>query len=212
MDRVRFGRALGYGARHAAKSLVQAVDAAAATRPVSSAPPSGSPAPRPGSPAEARTEASFGRDETTAGADPKAQAAGRPAQATTGVFSSAAAASFRQAAGNSHAALNDTYQAGGSSHQVAGARHRAVRAGHLHRSLWSPLARFSRVVWLQVTGTFFTLIALFLSQGLWKQRGALHLPVLSPEAEKLYLHAAAFAIFAYFAVSSFVRAHLRQRR
>jgi hypothetical protein len=33
MDRVRFGRALGYGARHAAKTLAQAVDAASAPGP-----------------------------------------------------------------------------------------------------------------------------------------------------------------------------------
>jgi hypothetical protein len=84
--------------------------------------------------------------------------------------------------------------------------------GHLRRAVWSPLARFSSVVWLQVTGTFFTVIACFLSQGLWKQRGAAHLPIHSAEAGKLYLHAAAFLFFAYFAISSFVRAHLRQRR
>src|ERR1700723_2466178 len=33
MDRVRFGRALGYGARHAAKTLLQAADAASTPSP-----------------------------------------------------------------------------------------------------------------------------------------------------------------------------------
>lgn len=39
MDRVRFGRALGYGARHAAKTFVQAVDAASAPAPASRSAP-----------------------------------------------------------------------------------------------------------------------------------------------------------------------------
>jgi len=37
MDRVRLGRALGYGARHAAKTLASAVDAATAPNPAGSA-------------------------------------------------------------------------------------------------------------------------------------------------------------------------------
>jgi hypothetical protein len=78
--------------------------------------------------------------------------------------------------------------------------------------VWSPLARFSSVLWLQVTGTFFTLLALFLSQGLWKERGVMRLPISSHMAEKFYVHLAAFAIFTYFAISNFVRAYLRERR
>jgi hypothetical protein len=84
--------------------------------------------------------------------------------------------------------------------------------GHLRRHIGTPLAKFSSVVWLQVTGTFFALLAAFLSQGLWKERSAAVLPIHSHGAEKFYLHAAAFAIFTYFAASSFVRAYLRQRR
>jgi hypothetical protein len=40
MDRVKFGRALGYGARHAAKTLMQAADAASAPNPNPSRPSS----------------------------------------------------------------------------------------------------------------------------------------------------------------------------
>jgi hypothetical protein len=68
------------------------------------------------------------------------------------------------------------------------------------------------VLWLEVTGTFFAVLAAFLSQGLWKQRGAVHLPLDSAEAGKYYLHIAAFGVFLYFAVSSFVRARRRGRR
>lgn len=85
-------------------------------------------------------------------------------------------------------------------------------AGKLGKSVWTPVARFSSVLWLQVTGTFFTLLALFLSQGLWKQRGAVRLPIDSHAAAMFYLQLAAFVVFTYFAVSNFVRAFLRERR
>ena len=143
MDRVRFGRALGYGARHAAKTLAQAVDAA-----------------------------------TTPSATPS-----KPRVTTAEVRSRVAAApqTLRQAS---------------TQAKVAG------------RSVWSPVARFSSVLWLQVTGTFFLLIAAVFAGGLWKVRGAAH----SPDAGRLYVYAAAFAVFAYFGVSNFVRAWRRERR
>jgi hypothetical protein len=78
--------------------------------------------------------------------------------------------------------------------------------------VWTPVARFSSVVWLQVTGLFFALIAMFLAQGAWKERGAWRLPLGAHEATKFYVLAAAFLAFAYFAVSNFVRAYLRERR
>ena len=84
-------------------------------------------------------------------------------------------------------------------------------AGKLRRSVWTPVARFSSVVWLQVTGLFFGLIAMFLAQGAWKERAAWHLPLGSHAATKFYVLAVAFAAFAYFSVSNFVRAWLRER-
>ncbi len=148
MDRVRFGRALGYGARHAAKTLLQAADAARS--------PSAVPT-RPAPPAR-----------------PRAISAAQPSVQPS----------------------------------VKSSPRKAVPLG---RSLWSPLARFSSVVWLQVTGVFFALIALFLFQGVWQQRAAWRMPPGSHPAEKLYLLCAAFLAFAYFAVSSFVRASRRDR-
>lgn len=145
MDRVRFGRALGYGARHAAKSLMKAADAAAATNPS-----------RPGD---------------------------QPPRAASRVV--------------------ETWRTVGAT---------KTHARALGKSVWAPVARFSSVVWLQVTGVFFTLLAMFLSQGLWKQRALARQPLGSHAAEMFYIHAAAFAVFAYFAISNFVRAHLRERR
>jgi hypothetical protein len=143
MDRVRLGRALGYGARHAAKTLAQAVDAA--TTP-------------PAAPSKPRVTVAEVRSRVAAAPE-----------------------SARRVAGQA---------------RVAG------------RSVWSPVARFSSVLWLQVTGTFFLLIAAVFVGGLWKLRGAAH----SPDAGRLYVYAAAFAVFAYFGVSNFVRAWRRERR
>jgi hypothetical protein len=143
MDRVRFGRALGYGARHAAKTLAQAVDAATTT-----------PA-RPGGEAKA--------------------AGGRPVARPT------VAQVTRQA-------------------RVAG------------KSAWAPVARFSSVIWLQVTGTFFALIAVVLGQAVWFRRAVFAQGAASHEAQKLFALALVFLLFAYFAVSNFVRAARRERR
>jgi hypothetical protein len=147
MDRVRFGRALGYGARHAAKTVMQAVDAASS--------PSG-PAAKP--------------------LDKKTEVRERLVAAPETVRRAAAGA------------------------KVAG------------KTAWTPVARFSSVLWLEVTGSFFLLIAIFFAQGLWKARGAAHLSMHSREAEKFYVYAAGFAAFAYFGVSNFVRAWRRDRR
>jgi hypothetical protein len=145
MDRVRFGRALGYGARHAVKTVTQAAQAAAAP----------DPRPRSGSPT---------------------QSTPRPAPATR-----------QTASGGEQAA-------------------RGQQAVHLGRSVWKPLARFSSSLWLQVTGTFFALLAFYFGTGLWRVRAALHAAPGSPQARVFYLHVAGFALFAYFTVSSFVRA------
>ena len=162
MDRVRFGRALGYGARHAAKTLLQAADAASTPGPGgtgSASAPAGTP--NPGTPNPGQTQA--------------ARVAKQVVQAQQTVATT------------------------------------KKHAGKLGRSVWTPLARFSSVVWLQVTGLFFALIAMFLAQGAWNERGAWRLPLGSHAATKFYVLAVAFATFAYFAVSNFVRAHRRDR-
>jgi hypothetical protein len=138
MDRVRFGRALGYGARHAAKTVMQAVDAAS-------------------TPA-AKVEV---RERVVAPEAVRRVSAGA---------------------------------------KVAG------------KTVWTPVAKFSSVLWLEVTGSFFLLIAVFFGQGLWKARAAVHLAMNSGEAEKFYVYAAGFVVFGYFGVSNFVRAWRRGRR
>ncbi len=145
---------MGYGARHAAKTLMQAADAAT-------------------------TPSAAGK----AGA-PQAQSSRTP------IAPSAAR----------------VVETGRTA--VAATKH----AGKLGKAVWTPVARFSSVVWLQVTGLFFALIAMFMFQGVWKERAAMHLPLTSHDGTKFWGMAAAFLVFAYFTVSNFVRAWMKDRR
>ncbi len=156
MDRVRLGRALGYGARHAGKALVNAVDAAT------------SPAP--------------------------------PGAAPTGTASRSRAAEGTTRTAERAAEIHRS---------VVGA---GTQARGIGKSVWTPLKTFSSVIWLQVTGTFFTVFTLFMGEGVWRLRGSFHAPVSSPDAHKVYFYLLVFLGFAYFAISNFVRASLRERR
>jgi hypothetical protein len=158
MDRVRFGRALGYGARHAARTLTKAIDAASAPDPGQNT-PSGTAA----QPMRAGVQPANG---------------GQPVQ---------------QRAAETMERL-----------QATGRQARQVGSGMLQ-----PVKRFSSVLWLQVTGSFFALIAVTMAIGAWRVRAAIHAPAGSHAAIKLYVYLAVFVAFAYFAVSSFMRAERR---
>ncbi len=86
------------------------------------------------------------------------------------------------------------------------------QARTLKRSVWSPFAKFSSILWLEVTGVFFAIFALIIGEQVWKWHAAVRLPPSNPGAQRLYLYTFLFALFAYFTVSSFVRARRRQRR
>jgi hypothetical protein len=146
MDRVKFGRALGYGARHAAKTLLQAAEAASAPDPTAK-----TPAVSPSRPAESRPNPEPRRipDAETV------RTAGRQAKS----------------------------------------------------SLVAPVVRFSSVIWLQVTGVFFALVAFTMGMAAWRARSAFHAG--SHGAIKLCAYMAFCALFTYFTVSSFVRAARR---
>lgn len=167
MDRVKFGRALGYGARHAAKALTQAVDAATT--------PSAAPAPS------------------------------RPT--STQPVSTAPRHDVRQDLADAARTVMQTHQSvQQTKSRVRGA---AKMAG---KSALAPVAKFSSVLWLEVTGTFFALVALAMCDAVWKLRGAWKLPTMNNERLKLYFCAALATLFLYFTISNFVRAARRQRR
>ena len=158
MDSVRFGRALGKGARAAAQGLYEAVDAAAA------------PNPNPASPAPPKP-------------------AGEPLRAAADAIVQGTAA--------------------------YAAQKKAVtrEAGRLGKSFLAPFARAGRALWLEVTGTFFTLFAAIFFSYMWKYRTAIRLSGTNADAHRHFMASgAAAAVFGYFAVTSFVRARRRERR
>ena len=81
------------------------------------------------------------------------------------------------------------------------------------RSFLGPLATFSTALWLRVTGTFFAVIALAMANGAWRLRGAVHAGLTgSADGKHFWVFLLFGTLFGYFAVSSFVRANLRERR
>ena len=160
MDRVRFGRALGVGARQAAKTLMSAAEAAAAP-------------------------------------DPRGATRSAPPVAETSRFP---------------AGMTERNATTTAPKPRVDARVVADQARTLKKSVWSPLARFSSVLWLEVTGVFFAIFALIAGLQVWKWRAAVRLSPATLDARRLYVYVAIFALFGYFTVSSFVRANRRQRR
>jgi hypothetical protein len=166
MDSVRFGRALGIGARAAAKTLVTAVDAATAPNPSPTA---------------------------------KAKTAPNPAQAETRV----AGAGVRLG----EQAVRTTTQVRQTKEGLARGSKRFGEA------VWGPFVKLSGVLWLEFTGVFFGIFALFAATGAWKLRGNLHATAGNHDAHVHFLLSAGMALlFGYFFVSSFVKANRRSRR
>jgi hypothetical protein len=160
MDSVRFGRALGVGARAAAKTLVTAVDAATSPN------PSG---------------------KTAAGAS------ARPAAQT-----------------GSTAAPQQVAKAAAQALQMSEGLARGSK--QLGDAVWRPFVKLSGVLWLEFTGVFFGIFAAFAASGAWKLRGELHETATNHDAHmRLLLTAGMALLFAYFCVSSFVKAARRGR-
>lgn len=185
MDAVRFGRALGSGARQAVKTLVTAVDAATAEN------PSGKGAGRAAGGTAGRGQAGDGMG---AGAT-----AGSAAQAVR-----AAAQTAAQSAAKTVGEARKSQQ---------GLRRESRRFG---KAVWGPFVRLSGVLWLEVTGVFFGIFALFAGLAVWRLRGAWRLTGAGGGANagghrSLEGAVAMLAVFGYFCVSSFVRARRRER-
>jgi len=170
MDSVRFGRALGVGARAAAKTLVTAVDAATSPNP------------------------SAAREKRSAGEVPAAASASVPAAGKV------EPSGVRQQAARTTAQVRQTGQ---------GLKEGSKR---FRRSVSGPLARLSGALWLELTGVFFGIFAVFAAGGAWKMRAALHETSANHDASMRFMIAAGMAaLFGYFCASSFVRANRRSK-
>ncbi len=164
MDSVRFGRALGFGARAAAKTLVTAVDAATAPNP--------------------------------SGARKAAVVPG-----TTRVAADSTAARLGQKAAQTTVQVKQTGQ---------GLKRGGKRFGE---AVWGPFVKLSGQLWLEFTGVFFGIFAVFAMSNAWKMRGELRETAGNHDAHVHLLVTAAMAVvFGYFCVSSFVKANRKGKR
>jgi hypothetical protein len=175
MDAVRFGRALGYGARQAVKTVTAAVDAATAESPSANS---------------AGTAASAG------------EAAARPQERP------AAYSTQTKTQTTAHKAANQAAHAVG---QVRGAKEGLRRGGRrFSGSTWKTFTRLGGVLWLEVSGVFFGLFALFALVAVVHLYGEWH--VNAAGHRQLVVAVAMLVFFGYFCVSNFVRARRRERR
>jgi hypothetical protein len=169
MDSVRFGRALGIGARAAAKTLATAVDAATAPNP---------------SPAT-RSTASAIRSSTSAAGTPTSRV-------------EASGVRLGQKTAQTKAQVQQTGQ---------GLRRGGKRFGE---AIWGPFVKASGQLWLELTGVFFGIFAVFAGSNAWKSRGDLHDTGINHGAHvHLLLLVAMTVVFGYFCASSFVKANRR---
>ena len=76
-------------------------------------------------------------------------------------------------------------------------------------AIWGPFAKVSRVVMLEVIGVLFSLFAIVSGLEVWNHRADLH--AAGPARNHLFFAVLMFVVFAYFTLSSFVRASRRSR-
>jgi hypothetical protein len=89
------------------------------------------------------------------------------------------------------------------------ARRLGVGTRRFTKAVGGPLAHISGTLWLEITGLFFALFAVFFGQNAWKTRAsALH----GPEHAHFLLYSILTLVFVYFCVSSFIKARRRARR
>jgi hypothetical protein len=72
-----------------------------------------------------------------------------------------------------------------------------------------PLAHVSGTLWLEITGLFFALFATFFGQSAWRNRAS---ALAGPDHAHFVIATLAALIFAWFSISSFVKAARRGRR
>ena len=100
--------------------------------------------------------------------------------------------------------------ASGGASQVRGVKEGLTR---FRNSTVEPVVRLSGVLWLEVTGVFFGIFALSTGIAIWRLRGQWRTALAHPATHGgLLVAVAVFALFAYFCISSFVRARRRERR
>jgi hypothetical protein len=171
MDAVRFGRALGFGARQAVKTVTAVVDAATAE-------------------------------------NPSAKGAGARSN-------SAASASANRVANTAHSMVGKAAHTAAQTVVQARSTGQGLRRGgkSLRESTWRTFTRLWGVLWLEVVGVLFGIFALFALTAVCKLHPQWRATATNTAEHRQFLVALAMlAIFGYFCVTSYVRAHRRERR
>jgi len=179
MDAVRFGRALGFGARQAVKTVTAAVSAATAENPSGKGADKGA---------------------NTGSAVPKPQE--RPAAGTTQTATQSTLQTTAHKA--AHQAAQTVIKARGARE---GLRRGSRRFGG---TAWKTITRLGGVLWLEVSGVFFGVFAVFALAAVVHLRGEWHRSAAGHR--QLVVALAMLAFFGYFCVSNFVYARRRERR
>ncbi len=126
-----------------------------------------------------------------------------------------------RAGANSVGSVERPQARGNAAHTAAQTVVRARGTGQRLRSggrgfreaVWGPFVRLGGALWLEVTGVFFGIFALFALGGVWRLVAVWHSNTTDPSVRRRLLGTLAMLLlFGYFSVSSFVRAHRRQRR
>jgi hypothetical protein len=76
-------------------------------------------------------------------------------------------------------------------------------------AFWGPLTHTGGVLWLEITGLFFALFAVFFAQNAYKFR---HSYASGPEHAHFLVYAALTVVFAWFTVTSFYKARQKEKR
>src|ERR1700678_210256 len=92
------------------------------------------------------------------------------------------------------------------SHRVTTAKRGTKAFG---QALLGPFTHAGGVLWLEITGLFFALFAVFFVQSVYRVRTAWR---QGPEHTHLLLYGALAFVFAWFSVSSFARAYRKSKR
>lgn len=102
-------------------------------------------------------------------------------------------------------------QEAASLNQVYAERGRRVAQGtrKFGQSIWGPFAHASGVLWLEITGLFFGLFALFFASNAYKFRAFYR---AGSEHQKFLIYAICTLVFLYFAASSFYRASRKEKQ
>jgi hypothetical protein len=144
--------------------------------------------------------------------NPSAEAKAKPSAAASS--GSAAASASTAASGKGGAAAGRLGEQAVRTTAQVRQTGRGLKEGgrRFGEAVWGPFVKVSGALWLELTGVFFGIFAVFAGGNAWKMRWALHGTAANHEVHvHLLISVAMAAVFGYFCVSSFVKANRRSR-